>query len=726
LSLYVQSASRDNEGEEKECEAVKSRLRKESCRGVLIAGALALMLVVGISLLLSHLQVSAKPVHESMAMDALAAPTVLTPTSQTRSPEKGALIIQDGLFTIQGVAWLGDNRPPFPGDPVLEPIENDGDPNYVVNWTESVAGQFYVLYEADNPYFEDQTQRYSGEESLAFISDQPEGTYYYRVKAYNAEGTSRWSNVESVTVGTGVSSMAAEPLALAAGEPITVWVQIDAGGWHTATLMEQDGYWEWSYDWTLPEDESYREYAIHTKASANGAFGPTDTITVTVNNRAFIHYFPIVFHRWPPIPYAPELAAISNPDQRVSYTLYWSYYDGSPEVPDPTSYTLEESIDAAFSDPTTYSTSAQQYTITDPGKEKEGGTYYYRVRGHNQYGPGVWSNARSTTVRVVPHAPVLQNIDNADGDDSYTVAWSYGHAYPPVDTFILQEATNASFSDAVNYSIAGSVTSRAFSDKPSETYYYRVKGRNGYGDGPWSVVKSVASVSNDFYDDFNDPDSGWKTHDSKCCLSGCDDGNKQEHPKYKYNLYYEQGRYHVKIPLDCRAGGVHGDTRHIYPVALAPDVNRPTTKTCMELKGTFEEYETYWSFWGLVFAASADKSTVWSLEVNDLGDWAVVKRTGYDFPGPNAPYVNENRWYEVNYAGRGRWPAEAAFDPNTLKVEIEGKNVKLHINGTKVHEFSDPEIRSLNKVGIIGGDWEITPTQIGFSYFYMDEGCNDY
>ena len=710
---------------------MKNKLSTRSFGDVLAAAVLALLVVAGLSLLLSHLQVRAEPARELPAADALAAQQVLTPTSQTRSPEKGALISREGVVAIEGLAWFGDNRPPFPGDPTLLPIENGGEPNYVVDWTEPTAGEFYILYESDDPYFEDPTTYDTGQESQKFISGQPAGTYYYRVKSYNTGGASRYSNIESVTVGSGAGALIGESTGLAAQESITVWVRIDAGTWHAADVTEttQGGWqgWAWSYDWDLPEDERYQEHTIETRASAEGEYGPTDTISVTVNNQIYYAYLPIIAKRWPPIPYAPDLARISNPDRRVSYTLNWSYDDNEPDVPDPTSYTLQEDTNPNFTDPVVHTDiGSEQFTITDPDHEKTGGTYYYRVRGHNTYGAGEWSVVRSTLVRVLPYAPTLQTIDNADRDDSYTVEWSYGHAYPQVNTFVLQEATNPSFSGAQTYQLSGATTSRQFTDKGSQRYYYRVKGRNEYGDGPWSTGESVEAVSADFFDNFSDPGSGWMTHDAACCLSGCDDGTLQQHPNYKYDLFYDSGRYHVRIPLDCRAGGNHGDTRHIYPLVFAPNTERPLSRTCLEAKGTFERWDPYWSFWGLVFAASDDKSTVWSLEVNNLGDWAVVKRTGYDFPGPNAPYVNEERIYEEAYTGGHRDPAEAAYEPNTLRAEVDGRRVKLYINGQKVHEFSDPEIRSLTEVGLIGGNWEITPTQIGYSYFLIDEGCDDY
>ncbi len=326
----------------------------------------------------------------------------------------------------------------------------------------------------------------------------------------------------------------------------------------------------------------------------------------------------------------------------------------------------------------------------------------------------------------IPYAPTLDNIDNTDEDGDYTVSWSYNDDNPDVPdptAYTLQEATNTDFTGAVNI-YEGPNESHDVTNKDEGTYYYRVQGHNEYGPGEWSSVKSATVVSTDFFDNFSSSSSGWTTHKSHCCLSGCD--SARQHLDYKYDLYYEGGWYHVNVPLDCRGGGNHGDTRHIYPVSFAPGVERSTSETCIELKGRFEEWNPYWSFWGLVFAASEDMSTVYSLEVNNLGDWGVVKRTGYQYPGPNHPFENETRTNIVPYIGEQRWPAKAGFTSNTLMVRVTNKRAKLYINGEEVYDFSGDDIPSLRRVGIIGGNWEITPTQIGYDYFLVDEGCDDY
>jgi len=329
-----------------------------------------------------------------------------------------------------------------------------------------------------------------------------------------------------------------------------------------------------------------------------------------------------------------------------------------------------------------------------------------------------------------PPSLAVSGLENGvDKDGQYLLSWTYDYDVPAVPdpiSYTLQESTNPDFVSPIEDTLDAATMSKQFSDKDDGTYYYRVRGNNEYGPGEWSNVVSVTVTSLDFYDSFNSAASGWMTHDAACCLGGCDNGLLQEHPEYKYNLFYQDGRYHVNIPLDCRAGGNHGDTRHIYPVTFAPGVERPATKTCIQVKGNFEHWDPYWSFWGLVFAASEDKNIVWSLEVNNLGNWAVVRRSGYDFPGPNAPYTNESRSYPVPYDGHTSWPARPAFEGNTLRAQVTGENVRLYINGVMVHQLSSFEVGELTKVGIIGGDWEITPTQIGYDYFYMDEGCDDF
>jgi len=350
--------------------------------------------------------------------------TGLEPTSLIHSPINGDTITEKDTLTISGVAWDASIPRPFPGTPVLQPIDNfGGGGTYIVQWTEAVSATFYAVEEADNPQFDDATSPDPPDPDVTDtqypIVGKAPGTYYYRVQAFNDEGRpSRWSNVESVVVQTtqATSSDAAlnapsdvsAPAEVAASGPVTVWVRIDSGAWQAAdTTLNVDGWWDWTYDWALPEEDGV-QHTIDTQAEdVVGSLSPIDTITVTVSNEMMLRYLPLVLKRWPPVPYPPILNNIVNPDQEPNYSVTWSYNSVSG-VPDPTSYTLQESKDSQANFVDVYSGSGTSQSFTD----KENGTYYYRVRGHNVWGPGEWSEVKPVTVNVFEYFDNFSNYQS--------------------------------------------------------------------------------------------------------------------------------------------------------------------------------------------------------------------------------------------------------------------------------------------------------------------------
>jgi len=325
-----------------------------------------------------------------------------------------------------------------------------------------------------------------------------------------------------------------------------------------------------------------------------------------------------------------------------------------------------------------------------------------------------------------PPVPDLNDIpDPSTADNSYTVSWQAVDI--PVDRYVLQESTDANFGSVTEVWTTTATSQLVTKGTAQGALYYRVRADKDdrWGEGPWSAVKSVALKLN-YYDGFDSSSSGWRTHTADCCLDDCDDAfGGREHMSYKYSLYYSGGRYHVYIPTNCFEGGDHGFTRFVYPVSLAPNIVRPSSETCIELKGSFETPQ-WVSGWGLVFAASDDMSTVYSLWVDDRGDWGVMKRVGYQFPGPNHSVYNETRIDIEPGMGGSRWPAKSGYEPNTLMARVTGNQVRLYVNGEQVHSFTDGAISPLNRVGTIGGNWEWGDTRIGYDYFYVDEGCDTY
>lgn len=93
------------------------------------------------------------------------------------------------------------NYPLIPATPVLNAISNDdGDGNYTVSWGAAAHAETYTLQEATNSNFSNAITVYSGANTSRAISGRDVGTYYYRVRASNAQADSSWSNTRSVVV----------------------------------------------------------------------------------------------------------------------------------------------------------------------------------------------------------------------------------------------------------------------------------------------------------------------------------------------------------------------------------------------------------------------------------------------------------------------------------------------------------------------------------------------
>lgn len=86
-----------------------------------------------------------------------------------------------------------------------------------------------------------------------------------------------------------------------------------------------------------------------------------------------------------------------------------------------------------------------------------------------------------------PSTPVLNSINNSDGDGNYTASWS---SADQSTGYVLQEDDNSSFSSPTMV-YSGPAISATISGRAVGTYYYRVQATNSLGNSPWSNVVSV-------------------------------------------------------------------------------------------------------------------------------------------------------------------------------------------------------------------------------------------
>jgi hypothetical protein len=87
----------------------------------------------------------------------------------------------------------------------------------------------------------------------------------------------------------------------------------------------------------------------------------------------------------------------------------------------------------------------------------------------------------------IPEPPVLNPINNNDGDGSYTVSWSSSSG---ATTYTLEEDDNMGFSSPVT-AYSGSDLEKAISGRNLGTYYYRVMASNGSGSSGWSNIEAA-------------------------------------------------------------------------------------------------------------------------------------------------------------------------------------------------------------------------------------------
>lgn len=229
-------------------------------------------------------------------------------------------------------------------------------------------------------------------------------------------------------------SAAATPTALAAAYTVTtVWAtayQVSV----TLTNNTTAATTSWTSTFTLPaayvlsthvtggtfttsgQNVTVQNLASNGAIAANGTVTYTMIIDMPLSGQTVINNLQAIGNGGgAPTLAAPILSAISNPSNANTYTVGWN------TVPTATKYTLQESTNSSFTNPTTiFSGSLTSFNVTG----KTAGTYYYRVTASSATATSVPSNVQSTTVGTVPSA----GIEHAAWYIDWT-AWFFGPTY---------------------------------------------------------------------------------------------------------------------------------------------------------------------------------------------------------------------------------------------------------------------------------------------------------
>jgi basic membrane protein A len=200
-----------------------------------------------------------------------------------------------------------------PSAPALYVIDNpDGEGSYTVNWSSVDLATNYALQEDDNASFSSPATVFSGLGTSQALQDKPIGTYYYRVRAENAYGSSAWSVTQSVAV-TLVSQLICE----------THNFGTTPG---TALPITSSGL-----SWTFTAEHTMTVERIETLSNLKALFPVTVIVQVYINStKAADWNVYVIGNAYLPYTRSSNVSIILNQGDTIKYVV--KKYVGDPEA----------------------------------------------------------------------------------------------------------------------------------------------------------------------------------------------------------------------------------------------------------------------------------------------------------------------------------------------------------------------------------------------------------
>lgn len=232
----------------------------------------------------------------------------------------------------------------------------------------------------------------TGTVTFADTTVSPSTSYVYRVAAVNAAGQSPWSGAASVSV----------PFVAPPGAPTLLAGTLQAGP-QIALVWRDNATNENGF--VIERSDNGGAFAAVGSPTANGGTGIagfTDTTVVpgtsyryrvkAVNiagSSAWSNTTAAIAVPTPPLAPTGLTATAARTGGGDTVTLRWT-----DNATNEAGFTIERSTNPAFTNPTTYTATANAVQFTNTGVAR-GRTYYYRVQASNLGGASGWSNVVS-------------------------------------------------------------------------------------------------------------------------------------------------------------------------------------------------------------------------------------------------------------------------------------------------------------------------------------------
>jgi len=180
----------------------------------------------------------------------------------------------------------------------------------------------------------------------------------------------------------------------------------------------------------------------------------------------------------------PNPPALTSPENGGSTadllpTFYWNSISGVDN------YEIEIDNNSNFSSPERSNTVINNYWTVSP--ELTEGTWYWRIRAHNDAGWGEWSGGWTLYIVGIPPAPILVSPINDTTFDNHSPALDW-YEIAGVDFYNVEIDDNSDFSSPER---ATSVDSSEWSVSPELAegiWYWRIRAHNLAGWGDWSTT----------------------------------------------------------------------------------------------------------------------------------------------------------------------------------------------------------------------------------------------
>lgn len=325
-----------------------------------------------------------------------------------------------------------------------------------------------------------------------------------------------------------------------------------------------------------------------------------------------------------------------------------------------------------------------------------------------------------------PPLPVLNSIP-LPVSGAYDVSWDCDSTY--VDYYELQEATDGDFTQNLQVYTTTALFYHVDKGSTLDDWHYRVRAIGDWGAGGWSNIKEV---STGFYDNFDNSNSGWLDEEGVMYVD-------QYGVRHEWKRDYKNGQYRLMV----EQGGPFAWFWH--PAAWAP-YKPDTDKYCIETNVKFQQ-GNYWANMGVIIGSSDDDEDKMKLyafcfgrdDESGLG-WFLMYKENYKFPDENAklrggcsqPTGETIQGFAK--AGGGVRDSTSKDGWNRVRLGIDRDKVKVYIGDHYKGEAGitgDEQdvlsgLHNMKYVGVIGGDYELTPIEIRYEYFKVtvNSDCN--